>query len=226
MSQHLYASSSSEATGEGGGKEVKQGDQSMHNPANRLYIQLTTLQSPVSKSLDQESETSLGTNPRDSVDCAFNVFSTSKFLVQPPQYNAHNDRHDNGQCCSCAIHTQGNRQIRRTTLWLRIHVACINRARITDRVDESQCSRPLRWRTRQRVGDPGQSYDISSVYTRYHQHHGDVARCCCSRSGGKDEGCYADAEREDDMEESFAGAVGMPGVEVGGDDCENIRWRC
>ncbi|RMZ68602.1 hypothetical protein GMOD_00008326 [Pyrenophora seminiperda CCB06] len=94
-------------------------------------------------SLHQEPKASLHARIRHSIDCPLNMFSSVKLLVQPPEDDAHDNGHDNRQRRRCTVHTQRQRQVRLSMLWLRIHVARINRTRVTNRIDECQRCCPL-----------------------------------------------------------------------------------
>ena len=111
----------------------------------------------------------------------------------------------------------------RDTLLLRIHIARVNRAHITDRIDRCQRCRSLgRW-ARNRVRDPGQRHHVAGVHAGDHQHHRHIAWCGGGGGRGEDEGRDADAERQHDVQVALARAVSVPGVQECRDDSQAVR---
>ena len=111
----------------------------------------------------------------------------------------------------------------RDALLLRIHVARVNRAHITDRIYRCQCCRSLGRRARDRVRDPSQRHPVAGVYAGDHQHHRHIARCGGGGGRGEDEGRDADAERQHDVQVALARAVSVPGVQECRDDSQDVR---
>lgn len=175
--------------------------------------------------LDQKPKSPVLSNARHTVDGALDVLAPGELLIESHQDHAHNDRHDNHQCCRRTIYAQGHRQVGLSLLWLRVHVTGVDRARVADGVDKRQRCRSLGGRARQRIGDPSQSNNIARVHTWYHEHHGHVAGRCRVSSGCENKGKHTNAERYDNVEEALACAVRMPGIKVGGYDRKHVGWR-
>jgi len=103
-----------------------------------------------------------------------------------------------------------------------IHITRKDTRTITDRINQRQSRRPLTRRPQQRVTNPCQHDDEGRVEGGWHEHNGDVAGRGAGCGGGKDEGEDGDEEGESDVQEAFAGAVGVPGVEGRGEAGEEV----
>ena len=80
----------------------------------------------------------------------------------------------------------------------------------------------LRRRSRQRIADPSQCDHIPRIHSRRHKHHSEIARTHRGGSGGYDVTYYGEVEGHGDVEVALACAVGVPGIEEGGDDGEGV----
>lgn len=105
---------------------------------------------------------------------------------------------------------------------LGVQVTSVDTAAVTNSIDKRQRGGSLGGRTRQGVADPSQRRGVARVHARDEEHHGDVARGGRVRGGAEDEGRHGYAEGHDDVEVALARAVGVPGVDAGRDDAEDV----
>ena len=92
---------------------------------------------------------------------------------------------------------------------MRVDVRSSNISELRERVRQCQSDSALRWRTRERVADPGEDEDLRGVHLR-HEEERDVA--CCSVHGRNcdDEANDANKDGGDDVEATLVLHVGVP----------------
>ena len=105
---------------------------------------------------------------------------------------------------------------------VRVHVARIYTTRIAHSIDCRQCCCSLGRRSWQRVGNPSQCDNITSVYARHHDHHSEIARASGGSGGADYEGNDTDVEGKRYVEVALARAIGVPGVKKGSYNAENL----
>nr|POE73017.1 putative d-arabinono-1,4-lactone oxidase [Quercus suber] len=161
------------------------------------------------------------TDRDDRSDSAFHVLAAVQLAIESGEHDAQDGSADEGQEEGAAIDGEGEDVAGGAA----VHVGGVDGGSVGDGVDGGEGGGAFGGGTGDGVGDPGEDDDVAGVDAGDHEHHGDVAGRGGGGGGGEDEGGHADDERDGDVQEAFAGAVGVPGVEESGDHGEDVGGR-